>query len=218
MNTKLTAKCGECLHYKQHAHLNKQSVCDKLGVKHYTNAPPRCYTPDVSKLVPDSEALAQIALMFGALTSAQRRLLVFLLSTPRRKLKMEIGTKVYWRAVGGNYLSNYVSGYVLGATSTGQIIVAGSPEQRTRGAMYMAYFDNQDDLYTHSEFIKVRADLERKGNLVDPKKPLDKKIVIDDDYTPPTLDSAPREWKEAAAKKTTTRRPAKPVSTINIRG
>lgn len=218
MTTKLTAKCGECLHYKQHAHLNKQSVCDKLGVKHYTNAPPRCFTPDVSKLVPDSEALAQIALMFGALNSNQRRLLVFLLSTPRRKLKMEIGTKVYWRAVGGNYLSNYVSGYVLGATSTGQIIVAGSPEQRTRGAMYMAYFDNQDDLFTHSEFVKVRAELERKGNLVDPKKPLDKKIIIDDDYTPPTLDSAPKEWREAATKGS--RRPTvKPANgTIRIRG
>lgn len=192
-------RCGSCLHFKQHAHPSHGDLCSKLGVKHYGVAP-RCFTPDVSQLVENNEDLAALAVTFGSMTRKEQSIVVAILQTSAKHRPFTIGQKVYTRIVGGDYISNYMIGYVLGYTSTKQVIVAGSPEAKTRGRMYMAYLD-PDTLLTPTAWAKHKANLARKGHFSDPKEPLVVKRKIEIDYEPPTLDRAPKEWKEAQVRR-----------------
>lgn len=187
-------RCGSCLHFKQHAHPSHETLCSKLGVKHYGVAP-RCFTPDVSQLVDNNEDLASLAITFGSMTRKQQSIVVAILKSNSVKRPFNIGQKVYLRIVGADYISNYLSGYVLGYTSTKQVIVAGSPDAKTRGRMYMAYMDS-DALMLPTAWAKHKAALSRAGKFVDPKQPLVLKRKVDIDYEPPTVDNAPKEWKE----------------------
>lgn len=188
-------RCGMCLHINQHAHPSQGQVCSKLGIKAY-NVAPRCFTPDVTKLVENNEDLAMLALAFGTLSSQQKTIFMALLGTNRGKRPFPVGQKLYFRAVGGDYLQNYLTGYVMGYTSTRQIILSGSPENKTRGKLFLAYLE-VDSVLSPVQWKKKRMDLVRADRLIDPKKPLVKVKRVDVDYEPPTIDQAPKEWKEA---------------------
>jgi len=190
-------RCGMCLHFNQNAHPAKGNgqVCSKLGIKAY-NVAPRCFTPDVTKLVENNEDLAALALAFGSLTSQQKTIFVALLQTNRGKRPFPIGQKLYFRAVGGDYLQNYLTGFVMGYTSTRQIILSGSPENKTRGRLFLAYLE-EESVMSPTQWKKKRYELIKADRLIDPKKPLTKIKKIDIDYEPPTIDQAPKEWKDS---------------------
>ena len=192
-------RCGECLHHKQLAHPTQGSVCSKLGVPS-SNEAPRCFSPDVTQLVDGNEDLATLALMFGGMSAKQRRAFLAVLLTNTKKRPYPIGQKLYFRAVGGDYIANYLAGFVMGYTSTGQVILCGTPDNRTRGSMYLAYMDEENLLIPHL-WRKKRQELFVKGKLQDPRNPLQKVKKVDVDYEPPTLDTAPKEWKEKTQKK-----------------
>lgn len=186
-------RCGSCLHFRQHAHPSQGSVCSLLGVKHY-NVAPRCYTPDVSQLAESNEDLANLAIMFAALTHKQKAIFRAILDTNTSKRVHPIGQLLYFKAAGRDYISNYLSGYVMGYTSTKQLILAGSPDARQRGRLYLAYLEpTEETLYTPTAWLKKKSELVRAGRIADPKGMLVMPKGDIDNYEPPTLDKAPKE-------------------------
>lgn len=196
-------KCSECLHHTKHAHAAKQSVCKELGIKGIALAP-KCFTPDVSIIANNSDSFVQLAALTNDYTTRQKRILIALLKqkpigAKRFTRKIQFGTKVFFRGIGGDYISNYLSGYVMGLTSVGELIITGSPEQNTRGRSYMAYMTDDDNLMTPVEWKKKRAELKLAGRVYDPKtRTLPKQ---DEVIETPTIDSAPKAWYDKQEKK-----------------
>lgn len=183
-------RCGACLHFRQHAHKHKDTVCAEIGVKQYAIAP-RCFTPDVTKIAPNAQLLAQLTALINSYTPQQRHILLGVLRN-NRKRRISFGQKVYFRAIGKDYISNYLSGYCLGYSSAGDLIVAGSPDVKTAGRMYTAYL-HEDSVMLPQAWRAKREDLIRKGRVNDPDKPLSKKKVVET-HEPPTMDAAPSAW------------------------
>jgi len=186
-------KCGECIHYANHALKGNKEVCKKLGIRHFANAP-KCFSPDVTKLATTSDELLHVIALFNNFTYAQRRILIGLLRGRKRKFAM--GERVYFKAVGKEYISNYLSGFVLGFTQSGEVIIGGDPDKTRRGASYTAILDKPDQLYTEETWKKRRKYLIDQGRVVDPAQPLRKfpKRVNLDHYEPHTIDTAPASW------------------------
>lgn len=199
-NLKAVFKCGDCFHFKSHAHASKEQVCSAMGVRAYATAP-KCFTPDVTQIAGTSDQLAAIANLYHGYTDKQRRILLsFLQAKPHT---FTFGTKVYFLAAGQDYLSNYLSGYVIGYTSSKEVIVSGDPDNKERGATYVATFTSEDSVYTVKQFHERKEYLIENDLILDPDKPLIKfkPREILDNYEPPTLDNAPKAWKETKKKK-----------------
>lgn len=196
-------KCGECLHFKKHAHPAFKEICSKRGIKAVALAP-KCFTADVSRIADNSDSFVQLSALLSEYTASQKRILIAVLKQkpiPKKKFtrQLSFGTKVYFLGMGADYISNYLSGYVMGLTSSGELIITGSPEQNTRGKSYMAYMTDDDNLMTASEWKKKRQQLRDAGRLYDPKtKTLPKP---DDGAEAPTIDNAPKEWHDKREKK-----------------
>jgi len=189
-------KCSECLHHKKHAHPAFQTVCNERGIKGIAVAP-KCFTPDVSIITSNSDQFVQLATLQAGFTPRQKRILIALLKAkPINKKKFSrplvFGTKVFFRGMGADYISNYLAGYVAGTTSSGELIITGSPDQNSRGRSYMAYMTDDDNLMTPAEWKKKKEELKSKGRTIDPKMRELPRQVED----VPTIDSAPKEWHE----------------------
>lgn len=189
-------KCSECLHHKKHAHPAFQSVCTERGVKGVALAP-KCFTPDVSIIASNSDQFVQLAALQAGYTTRQKRVLIALLKAkPINKKKfsrtLAFGTKVFFLGMGADYISNYLAGYVAGTTSSGELIITGSPDQNSRGRSYMAYMTDDDNLMTPIEWRKKKEELKSRGRVFDPKmKELPRQVE-----EVPTIDSAPQNWHE----------------------
>lgn len=198
-----TYKCSECLHHSKHAHPMFKSVCKERGIKGVALAP-TCFTPDVSIIASNSDAFVQLATLVGEYTPRQRRILIALMKAkPISKKKfsrqLAFGTKVFFLGIGGDYISNYLSGYVVGLTSSGELIITGSPDRNTRGKSYMAYMTDDDNLLTPVEWKKKKTELKSKGRIYDPKtKELPRQT---DAEQVPTIDNAPTAWYDKQEKK-----------------
>lgn len=191
-------KCGECLHFRQHSHTDKQKLCKDLGVKAFAVAP-KCFTPDVTKIAKNTDVLAQVAVIMGSFSRQEQRILCGLLRSKKKK-EFHFGTKLYFRAFGKDYVSNYLSGYVAGYTSSGQLILMGSPDVKSRGRSYTMYCESTDHLLTLSQWKQKKRELIASGKKIDPKPLFDKRTKLTDNDEPPTIDSAPKEWKEKTSK------------------
>lgn len=194
-------KCGECLHHKQHAHPSYKKICESLGVRGTKIAPP-CFTPDVTQLAGNTDVFVQLASMLQDFKPKQKRVLYALLRMPQKKFKKDfpLGTKVYFHGLGGDYISNYLSGFVYGTTSSGELIISGSPDVKTRGKSYLAYMSDDQELMTFKEWKAKRKQLELEGKIHDPKA-----IIMPRDsllgQEPITIDNAPNEWHTKQEKK-----------------
>ena len=195
-------RCGECLHLKKHAHPMFKETCANRGIKAVAVAP-KCFTPDVSRIADNSDSFVQLASLVANYTHSQKRILIAMLkqkpiAKKRFSRSLSFGTKVFFLGMGADYISNYLSGYVMGMTSSGELIITGSPEQNTRGKSYMAYMTDDDNLMTAAEWKKKRQALRDAGRLYDPKmKTLPKQ---DDAGEAPTIDNAPKEWRDKKEK------------------
>jgi len=183
-------RCGDCLHFAHHAHSTRQKVCVDEGVLAVSIAP-SCFTPDITQLSGNSDAFVQVATIFQAYDAKQRRILLGLLRA--KKKKHVIGTKLYFR-VGDDYISNYLAGFVAGYTSVGELMLIGSPDQRTRGSSFTTYMTSDDGLLTHTEWKAKAKELREQNRLHDPSNRVVKKTSIVDSYEPPSIDAVPREW------------------------
>lgn len=194
-------KCSECLHHAKHAHPMFKSVCKERGIKGIALAP-KCFTPDVSIIASNSDQFVQLTALQDGYTPRQKRILIAMLkakpiSKKRFSRPMSFGTKVFFLGMGADYISNYLAGYVAGMTSSGELIITGSPDQNSRGRSYMAYMTDDDNLMTPTEWKRKKEDLKTKGRVYDPKT----KELPRQNEEVPTIDSAPTEWYDKREKK-----------------
>jgi hypothetical protein len=184
-------RCGECLHFEAHKHPSREQVCSKEGVKAAALAP-SCFTPDVTRLAGNSDLLLQFFALFQAYEPKERRVILGLLRS--RKKQHVLGTKLYF-CIGSDYISNYLSGFVAGYTSSGQLMIIGSPDNKTRGTSLHMYMPPDSvaagSLLTHSQWKIKRDQLRTDGLIFDPANRVIKKASITDQYEPVTLDSVP---------------------------
>lgn len=196
-------RCGECLHHKKHAHPSMQEPCHKKGIRSFAIAP-KCFTPDVTQIANNSDTFVQLASLFADYTPRQKRIMLALLrQKPINKKQirkdMPFGTKIYFHGMGKDYISNYLSGYVMGTTSSGELIITGSPDQNTRGRSYMAYMPDTENLMTAKEWKVKKAALKLAGKILDPQSKI---IPKGQPITEPiTIDSAPAAWHDKQEKK-----------------
>lgn len=195
-------KCGECLHHQVHTHPSMKNVCIKNGVKKFAIAPP-CFTPDVTQLTSNTDTFVQVASILHDMTTPQKRVMFALLNQKpikRRAFSRDLkwGMKVYFLAMGKDYFSNYLSGYVMGLTSSGELIIAGSPEQQVVGRSYIAYMTDDDNIMTPTEWKAKKAELRTANRIHDPSVRMMPKQDIAAD--PVTIDSAPDSWHDKREK------------------
>lgn len=190
-------RCGDCLHYRNHPHSSKDQLCEKEGVKAVAVAP-QCFTPNLSLLVGNSDQFVQLAALFNSYDAQQKRTLLAMLRQKRKG--HNIGLKLYF-CLGKDYVSNYLAGYVAGYTSTGEIMLIGSPDNKTRGSSFVMYMTSDDGLLTTSEWKAKRAALVAENKLFDPSNRIIKKSSVADDYVPPTIDVHPEMLEAAPPKK-----------------
>lgn len=181
-------RCSECLHFKNHPHSQKQQVCIKEGVKPAAIAP-KCFTPDVTILTGNSDQFVQLAALFHAYDAKQKRVLLALLRS--KKKGYSIGTRLYFK-IGKDFISNYLAGYVAGYTSTGELMLIGSPSPKERGQSFTSYMaPNSDGLLTVTQWKAKRAELQASNLVHDPANKVIKRASVVDAYEPPTLDTVP---------------------------
>lgn len=194
-------RCGECLHHKKHAHPAYKMICNKRGIRSFAVAP-KCFTPDVTQVANNSDTFVQLATLFADYTPRQKRIMIGILKAPMKKFKREFpfGAKVYFLGMGKDYISNYLSGYVMGVTSSGQLIVTGSPDKNTRGSSYFSYMDDSESLLTFKEWKAKRTELKAQNKIIDPNS-----LIMPKGTTlgnePITIDSAPDAWYDKQEKK-----------------
>lgn len=199
-------RCGECLHFRNHPHSTRQQVCIKEGVKPVAIAP-RCFTPNVTLLNGNSDQFVALAALFHSYDAKQRRILLALLRS--KKKEFAIGTKLYFK-IGKDFISNYLTGYVAGYTSSGEIMLIGSPDRKTRGQSFVAYMSQSVDPASPGErayaFLTVtqwkakRASLREQNLIFDPSNRIIKRTSVVDSYEPPTIDAAPQMLHQAQTK------------------
>lgn len=188
-------RCGECLHFKNSCHPSFEKPCGNNGVKPFAIAP-KCYSPNVAELLDsNSDNFAILANLMNSFSTRQKRILQGLLrsQTQLKKTPFTFGTKVYF-LLGKDYLSNYICGYVLGIATSGDVMVVGDPDKKTRGKNCVSYL-SAESLMTYSQFSTHRKNLISSGRINDPAafKPIRRTRVLDE-YEPPNMDTIPSSW------------------------
>jgi hypothetical protein len=184
-------RCGDCLHHRGHAHTDKKTVCEREGVLPVAIAPLECFTPNASLLTGNVDQLTQLLSIFATYDEKQRRALIELLKQPN------IGETFYFR-IGEDFISNYLRGIVAGRTSSGEIMLIGSPSEKTVGSAFVSYLIDSEGLLTYAQWELKRAELFDKNRVIDPSSTTIKRSSVADNYIPPTIDMTP-EMLEAAA-------------------
>lgn len=185
-------RCGECLHFKNSTHPAKNDLCSNLGIKKLAHAP-RCFTPDVLQFTKiNAETIPKIAVLLSNMSSSQKRILQGLLSVENRlkRTDFSFGSKVYFH-LGTDHLDNYLSGYVVGRTSTKELIVVGSVQAHNRGQSLVAFFGDSTEILSVSDWKKRRKNLYDSGRLHAGAGKRKVKPHVGDNYEPPSLDKAP---------------------------
>jgi hypothetical protein len=185
------SRCGECLHHRSHAHAEKKTVCEREGVLPVAIAPLECFTPNASLLTGNVDQLTQLLSIFATYDAKQRRALIELLKQDN------IGETFYFR-LGEDYISNYLRGIVIGHTSSGELMLIGSPSEKTVGSAFVSYLMDSEGLLNYAQWEEKRAELFDKNRVIDPNNTTIKRTTVADNYTPPTIDMTP-EMLEAAA-------------------
>ena len=184
-------KCSECLHFKQHAHSTRAKICSEEGVRGVGLAP-KCFTPDITALCTNTDQFVQVAALFQSTTHKQRRILLGMFRAQKKK-QFPIGSKLYFK-VGKEFISNYLVAYSAGYTSSGELMLIGSPNIKTRGSRFVSFLTSSADLMTPTEWKKKRNELQEKGLIFDPANRIIKRVSVTDNYEPPSIDSVPAEW------------------------
>lgn len=193
-------KCGDCLFFKSNTKPGHKVCCSKEGIKAFAQAK-ICFFPDVTKISNNIEHFALLSSTFSAFTAKQRKILLALLAQSAKAKNKEypFGTKVYLTSDGkGEYLSDWLSGYVLGYQND-YVIVCGSCDRKTIGRSYVAYL-YPDSIIPLSIWAKKRAELKANGKINNPRKVKQRRITSIEGYEPPTIDSAPTAFKSKQKK------------------
>ena len=190
--------CGECLHHSRSCHPHREQVCSKLGVRSCAIAP-KCFTPDVTKVITNAEQFVVLASIFNSYTPSQRRIMIGILrgasKCSGKKKQFKFGTRLYLRT-GGDNIESYRCGYVVGYSSSGELILTGSSDRRSAGTTFFAYLKTTEGLLTHKEWLAKRKDLLAHSKFTDSKtlkgaSPNADKYL---NYEVPTIDTCPEHF------------------------
>lgn len=186
-------KCNECLHFKQTPHRSNKHVCSEEGIRHFAIAP-KCFTPDYTKVIGNSDEFVQISTFFHSRTPQQKRILLGMLRQSPQGRRLKMGTKLFMNVGNRDYISNYLCGYVVGYTSGGDLVLAGSATNQTKGRVFFAYLRSDESLLSTKEWKAKYLELRQRGRIQDPQATVKRDIAASsvDDYEVPTIDSAPR--------------------------
>lgn len=193
-NLEESFRCGQCLHFKQSKHRSHEDLCAKLGVRAFAIAP-SCFTPDYTKVIQNTDEFVQLASILHQKTPEQKKILLGILRQRPTGRKLQIGTQLYLNFRGREYISNYLSGYVVGYTSANEIVLCGSPDRNGRGRAFFAYLKSDESLLTEKEWKQRYLSLRERGRIQDPqsleKRDITAKVEADT-YEVPTIDKAPK--------------------------
>ena len=184
-------KCGDCLHHTKSCHPHREAICSNLGVRSFAIAP-KCFTPDVTKVITNSEQFVVLASIFQSYTPTQKRIMVGILRGAKtcNSKEFKFGTKLYLRT-GGDNLSSYRCGYVVGYTSSGELILAGSADRKSVGSTFFAYLKSNEGLLTHKEWVVKREQLVQACRFTDLKTSNTSAMMAKYlDYEVPSIDTA----------------------------
>ena len=201
-------KCGECLHYEKNKHRSNKDVCKNLGIRHFRKAP-KCFTPNFTEVMSNIDNFISMQVLINTLSAKQKKIMLGVLRsyaiTKKRPLK--IGQKVYLNIRTAEYISNYLTGYVVGYTSVNEVIIGGSPERNARGKMFFAYLPSTKSLLTQKEWDVALKKMIKKGKLVDPRAEKMHGITYEklnnEQYVVPTIDSVLEKPKKINKRKAT---------------
>jgi hypothetical protein len=186
-------RCGDCLHHRGHAHAEKKTVCEREGVLPVAIAP-ECFTPNVSLLTGNVDQLVQLLSLFAAYDQKQRRVLVEL-------LKQDNIAETFYFRIGDDYISNYLRGILVGRTSSGELMLIGSPSEKTTGSAFVSFLMDEEGLLNQAAWETKRAELFEKNRVIDPNNTTIKRSSVADNYIPPTIDMTPEMLEAAASEK-----------------
>jgi len=188
-------KCGQCLHFKQSRHRSFDDVCSKMGIRSFAIAP-SCFTPDVTKVIKNTDEFVQLAALMHDKTPEQRKIMLGIFRSKPGGRKHRMGTQLYLNFRGREYISNYLCGYVVMYTSANEIMLCGSPDRDAKGRAFFAYLKSDESLLTAREWRERYMDLRNRGRIQDPQTKAVRNItakVEADTYEVPTIDNAPKD-------------------------
>ena len=192
----IQAKCLDCLYFKTNKHPSHKFPCSEEGVKAYAIAP-QCFFPDVSAIANTVQQFALFASALNHWSSKQKRIAIHLLDNAQRysKKQYSFGAKVYLVHEGtGEYASDYLSAYVLGYQK-GYVVLSGSSDLATLGRGFIAVI-SPESVISFAEWQKRKAKMKVENKINNPNRHYVRRVTSFDSYEPPTIDQAPKEWKE----------------------
>ena len=194
-NNEEAFRCGECLHYAASPHRKNEAVCSKLGIRSFALSP-SCYTPDYTRIVQHSDQFLMIANFFANSSPVQKKIFLGMLRQKSSGKRLKMGTKMFLHTGRGDYISNYICGFVVGYSSSGEIVLSGSQNSTTQGRVFFAYLQNDESLLSVRDWAIRFEELKKSGRIQDPDQVNRRNItqtVREDRYEVPTIDSAPVE-------------------------
>lgn len=231
----LGLRCSECQHFNKGPR-RFEKLCVELGQEPFSQACPE-FTPDMSKLaavsVMDMRLLAKIS---KRLNQPSMRLLAYTFRNIDfiKKTGLEFGQTVVFSIDGKDYLENYFSGVVFGASKDGSVVYITSNLEKLNKTNCMLTLARKS-VKTLEQFVKHREVLVRKQQIRAPvpNEYSTRRSILQllkmtkgqyqlyletithqpKEYTPPTLDAVPSEWLDSrqldAAERKKSRKPEK---------
>lgn len=241
-------RCGDCMYFNQGPKLYA-SVCSELGVQDFAPAP-ACFVPNTIALVDScgQDVIKAVSAIASNLDPHAIRLLSYQLSAAAEVAKSGFtwGSKVYF-SLGGEYLSHYFSGVVIGQHEHGRFLIVSSRLRRSKGSTQCILFASscikEGDWAKHAQDLVFQNRIDvpvidkrwpkykrRLAELLtwDGKVETDYNVILEnvgrEVYEPPSIDVAPEEVRENQRKKaleqqkTTPKKPAKSKLITNADG
>lgn len=214
----INVKCGTCQFFREGPpHPKFGSLCEKLGVREYAEAP-NCYSPVAIKIVRADVDVSEIGKHLRHLNSDQMQVIGQLITQAAalEQLRLKFGQPVYVNLGSNDYLTNYYKGYVLGVIQVdGADLVYVSSDltfEQTNDPEFRSLLRlNPESLMTGPQFKAHREKLVASGRLESPPSnktgpgmPLTQWLRLEDrpmpkdgataTYDPPSIDTAPQAW------------------------
>lgn len=212
----LGLRCGECIHFNKGPR-RFEKLCIELGQEAFSHACPE-FTPDLCKLasvpIMDMRTLAD---MTATLNQPQLRLLAFTFRNMDfiRKAGFVFGQTVVFSIDGKDFLENYFSGVVIGASKDGSTVyVTSDLETMNKGNCMLTLTRNS--VKTLEQYEKHRDVLIKKKRIRAPVPNAysSRRTILQllkmtkgqyqlyletithqpKEYQPPSLDAVPAEW------------------------
>lgn len=233
-------RCGECLYFNTGPKLYA-SECSELGVQDFAPAP-KCFVPNTIALVEacESKIITMVGDIAKACDAQTLRLLSYQLSEAAEVSKSGFnwGEKVYF-SLGGDYLTHYFAGYVIGQHEHGRFLVVSSKLRNSKSSTQCIIF--ADRCRSSEAWAKHAKELAQQNRIAIPeidrrwpkyKRHIAELLTIDGKiesdynvirenigrelYEPPSLDKAPEEVRNLQNKKAAEQQknlPKKPAKT-----